>query len=101
VIGYASLSGTLTSFADSNASGIPVLSCDADSGYVFAFSALHNKKFMVCWLPKDRRGCISVCWEHTLVIGANGGAVTILSCAAVIRAIKADRICGNASLHVE
>jgi WD40 repeat protein len=67
----------------------PVLYLDGETGWVTVHSPQCNQGLKLCWLPKERRGCISTVSKHTLVVGAANGAVTIMSFAKVIHAMHA------------
>jgi hypothetical protein len=74
-------------------SGNLVLTCDAGSGWITARYGLYDHEYKVCWLPKDRRGLASATSKHALVVGAESGIVTILSCSpAFLHAIEAVEI---------
>jgi hypothetical protein len=66
-----------------------VLYFDAKTGWVAAQSSLHNQELKFCWLPKDRRGSCSAVMNYTLAVGAESGAVTIMSFDKVMHAMLA------------
>jgi hypothetical protein len=67
----------------------PVLYLDEKTGWVAVRSPLCNQEYKLCWLPLERRECITTASKHTLVVGALNGGMTIMSFAQVIHAMHA------------